>query len=534
MRRLFILLIASLLTGIVFAQEAKTMYVMKGGKATYEIPVADIDSIIFYDPEIGPNGLTAVEVVSAIRAGWNLGNTLDATGGSASSTVLQLETLWIKTQTTKANVDALKDAGFNAIRIPVSWAKCADANYIIRADWMARVKEIVDYAVANDMYILLNTHHDEDLFKFMNADVDKSLIAFRKIWEQIAEAFKNYDEKLIFEGLNEPRTKGSSKEWNGGTAEEHNNLNTYYQVFVDAVRASGGNNKKRILMVNTYAASAEAIAINALKIPNDIIKDKIIVSIHAYTPYNFALNTNAAYNTWDKNKTADTDPIKTPLDRAYNTFVSKGIPVIFGEFGAMNKNNVDARAEWAKYYVDYAHSKGIPCVWWDNGAVSGSGEKFGLLDRNTNIFIFPAIVESLTGVTVAGPDPSITIFKLNPNPPYGWQNLYESNWYGNKITEGDKMTFTYAFKSDVAMDYLEIALIDNSSGAPGWWAELSAFVKIKENIVANTEYSGTVVLTATKSASGTSAAANKVAFATNTTPTSGPLLTFSTFSIVKN
>jgi len=344
------------------------------------------------------NNITAAQLVSEIKVGWNLGNTLDCTNVTwfgPNPTVTQLETAWGNPVTTKANIDALKNAGFNAIRIPVSWAKCADANYNIRADWMARVKEVVNYAVDNNMYILLNTHHDESIFKFLNKDMEESQKAFKMIWGQIANAFKSYNEKLVFEALNEPRTAGSQNEWNGGTAEERNNLNIYYRLFVETVRASGGNNEKRVLMINTYGASAVASAMNSLEIPNDIVNNKIIVSIHAYAPYNFALNANSAYNTWNRNSSADTNPIAEPINLAYNTFVSKGIPVILGEFGAMNKNNIAAGTQWAEYFVNYAKNKEIPCFWWDNGSISGDGEKFGLLDRKTNNFSFPEIVAAL-------------------------------------------------------------------------------------------------------------------------------------------
>ncbi|MDR0494173.1 MAG: glycoside hydrolase family 5 protein [Treponema sp.] len=350
------------------------------------------------------NDMTAVELVSNMRVGWNLGNTLDCSGLAwlgGSSSAYQLETAWGNPVTKKDNITALKNAGFNVIRLPVSWAKCADKNYTIRANWMARVTEVVNYAVENDMYVILNTHHDEEIFKFKDADTKESLKAFARIWEQIAGNFKNYNEKLIFEGLNEPRTKGSVKEWQGGTPEEHNNLNAHYQVFVNTVRASGGNNDKRFLLVNTYAASGEAVAQNALIIPQDTAQNKIIASYHAYAPYDFALNTNSPINTWDKNKSSDTSPITTPINQAYSTFVSKGIPVIIGEFGAMNKDNVEARAEWAEFYTSFAKDKGIPCVWWDNGVISGNGEKFGLLNRGTNAFTYPEIIDGLMrGTTV--------------------------------------------------------------------------------------------------------------------------------------
>jgi endoglucanase len=241
------------------------------------------------------NDITAAQLVAKIKIGWNLGNTLDTsdlTWLPANPTVAQMETAWSNPVTTKANITALKNAGFNAIRIPVSWTKAADANYNIRTDWMARVVEIVNYAVNNDMYILLNTHHDEHVFPVLTSDSASAKAAFKKIWEQIADTFKNYNEKLIFEGLNEPRTIGSAAEWSGGTAAERSNLNAYYPIFVNTVRNSGGNNGKRILLINTYAASGTADAINGLVLPTDTVQNKIIVSMHVYAPYNFALNDN--------------------------------------------------------------------------------------------------------------------------------------------------------------------------------------------------------------------------------------------------
>ena len=345
------------------------------------------------------NDITAAELVSRINIGWNLGNTFDTAHldwlGS-NPTVTRMETAWGNPVTTKANIAALKNAGFNAVRIPVTWSKAIDDKYNIRNDWMERVVEIVNYAIDYDMYVILNTHHDEEIFGFYNRQMEESTKAFRKIWEQIAAVFKNYSEKLIFEGLNEPRTKGSAEEWSGGTLTEQLNLNVYYQLFVDTVRASGGNNSKRILMINTYAASGEAAAINALKIPNDTAKDKIAVSIHVYAPYDFALNKNMLLNTWNKNNPAHTSSITNPIDRVYEKFVSKNIPVIMGEFGAMNKDNEDARAQWAEFYVSYAKEKEIPCIWWDNGVISGNNsERFGLLDRRANEIIYPEIVDAL-------------------------------------------------------------------------------------------------------------------------------------------
>jgi endoglucanase len=220
------------------------------------------------------------------------------------------------------------------------------------------------------------------------------------MWEQIAWNFKNYNDKLVFEGLNEPRTRNSPAEWTGGTTPERNIINEYYQVFVDTVRASGGNNGKRILMINPYGANAGQAALSGLKIPNDSVQNKIIVSIHAYVPYNFALagqNSGSAVDKWSKENNSDIQAIRAPLDLAHTIFVSKGIPVIMGEFGAVDRDNEEVRAEWAEYYVSYAKSKGIPCFWWDNNLYqrSGDAELFGIYDRGENFFPFPEIIDAL-------------------------------------------------------------------------------------------------------------------------------------------
>jgi endoglucanase len=314
-----------------------------------------------------------------------------------------METGWQPDITSRANLGALKAAGFNAVRIPVTWIKAADEEYNIRADWMARIKEVVDHAAANDMFIFLNSHHDEYFFSMLDADLERTMEFFTKIWEQIAAEFKDYNEKLVFEGLNEPRTRGSRAEWSGGTAEEHNNVNILNQNFVDVVRRSGGNNGKRILMIPTYAASASETAQRALVMPSDTAGDKIIVSIHSYAPWEFALRTGHDRPVeWDRDDPGDTVPITAPVDLAYELFVSRGIPVIIGEMGAINRDNLASRVEWAEFYVSYAKSKGIPCFWWDPNMSHvtkqqswGWDETFGIFNRSGNTFDHPEIVDAL-------------------------------------------------------------------------------------------------------------------------------------------
>ncbi|MDR0272704.1 MAG: cellulase family glycosylhydrolase [Clostridiales bacterium] len=359
----------------------------------------------------GFNAITATEWNSRIVLGWNLGNTLDSHGNSrtgfswlgggsyANTSVAQMETAWVNTVASRQLVDAVAAAGFNAIRIPVTWYKVADSDYNIREDWMARVRQVVDYAVANDMYIMLNSHHDEYIFDLNNPNMAESRRAIERIWTQIANEFEGYNERLVFEGLNEPRTKGTPAEWNGGTAEERNNLNILNQLFVDTVRATGGNNAERVLVVPTYGASPLDVAMRALVVPTDTVSDRIIVSIHFYEPYNFALNTgDGAVSAWNRNNSGDTNPITSRIDRAHNLFVSRGVPVVIGEMGAMYRGgNNAARAEWAEFYVGYARSKNIPCFWWDNGghAASTGNESFGLFNRSNAQLIHPETVAAL-------------------------------------------------------------------------------------------------------------------------------------------
>jgi len=362
--------------------------------------------------------ISAASLVAKIRMGWNLGNTFDAHGeksgfselrkGYIDSTPTEMEAAWVDHVTTRENIDAIKAAGFNAIRIPVTWLKACDEDFNIRTDWIARVKEVVGYAVANDMIISVDSHHDERYYSLLDKDMPEVKKIYVKLWKQIAEAFKDYDEKLILEGLNEPRTIGTETEWYG-TPEDQNNLNMLNQLFVDTVRGTGSNNAKRILMVPTVAASASDIAQRAFILPKDSVKDKIIVSLHSYEPYEFALETGHGRPVqWDINNPEDTEPITEPLDLAYELFVSKGIPVIMGEMGALNRNNIESRVEWTKFYVSYAKSKNIPCFWWDPWMTYVTCpddehdhwvESFGIFNRETSTFDHPGIVNAMVIAT---------------------------------------------------------------------------------------------------------------------------------------
>ena len=343
-------------------------------------------------PELTIADISSVELVADMKIGWNLGNTLDAVGGVG----IMSETAWGNPKTKQEMIDKILEAGFNVIRIPVTWdGHFGPApEYKIHDIWLARVKEVVDYAYNKGAYVIINTHHEE---WYMPTEENKVANGeqISALWTQIAEYFKEYDEHLIFEGLNEPRLRGTSKEWTGdATASEV--INYWEQLFVDAVRATGGNNMLRHLMITGYAASSSRDNLTKNVLPED---DKLIVSVHAYTPYNFALNTKGT-STWDAGTNGkELDNFMSMLNEL---FVSKGIPVIIGEFGAMNKENEDERVEWATYYLTKAKEAGVPCIWWDNNVYSGDGEKFGLLDRRNLEYPYPELLKAM--MKVANPE----------------------------------------------------------------------------------------------------------------------------------
>ncbi len=328
--------------------------------------------------------IPSAELVKEIKIGWSLGNTLDST-----ATGIGAETAWGNKKTTKEMITAVKDAGFNGIRVPVTWGTHMDAENIVDEEWMNRVQEVVDYAYSQDMFVILNIHH-EDWHDPYYDTADASIEKLKVLWTQIGTHFEEYDERLIFEGLNEPRKRNTNLEWNGGDKEGHDVVNQLNAAFVETIRGLGGNNEKRHLMLPTYAASSTASAINDFVLPEG--DDKLIVSIHAYLPYAFALGGNLDQREFTPDE-GNASEITNLMKSLNDSFISKGIPVIIGETGARNKANEDIRAEWAEYYISKAKEIGIPCFIWDNGAFTGTGENFGLLDRLTCTWKFPEIIE---------------------------------------------------------------------------------------------------------------------------------------------
>ena len=365
---------------------------------TEEIVIPAIEDAARY--EIPEND--AMALLRDMKCGWNLGNTFDAIDGySKSVTGAGMETIWVGVRTNPVLIRTIKEAGFNTIRIPVSWHNHVDENDVIDREWMDRVKEVAGWALDEGMYVIVNVHHDNDK-KYLYPDtthLERSKAYLSSVWKQIAEAFIDCDEHLILESMNEPRLVGTQYEWNWNSGSSDCRLAAKYineltQLFVDTVRATGGNNATRYLAVPAYAANPANAADQNFQLPEDPADNRIIVEVHAYTPYNFALNLNSTDRGFSLTKDrSKMDEISGFMNKLYSRFIKYGIPVIIDEFGALDKEgNLQDRVNFTAWYVASASARGMTCVWWDNHGFTGNGERFGLIRRNTAQWIYPDIV----------------------------------------------------------------------------------------------------------------------------------------------
>ena len=352
------------------------------------------------DMEIPDN--EAMAFLRRMGLGWNLGNTLDAHGTWVTGSELNTETCWGNPKTTPELFQALKDAGFGFVRIPITWAGHVDNDFTIHEVWMNRVQEIVDMALDAGLIAIINTHHDIDynLYYPDREHEEQSRAFVSGIWSQVAARFADYDERLVFESLNEPRLAKTIYEWTFNplmleVKESAQCINELNQLFVDTVRAAGGFNETRYLAVPGYAAGVDGNNPDYFVLPTDTADNRIMVAAHAYSPYPFALD-KMGTAAFDKDKPSDRSAVMLPLKALYDRWISKGIPAYMGEFGSLNKDNLQARVDHAALYVSAGTQWNIPVCWWDNGSVNGSGENFGIIDRRTCEWHWPELIEAMT------------------------------------------------------------------------------------------------------------------------------------------
>ena len=360
-----------------------------GSKRTGSVTIAtkNIEEVITFEQEAlnvptpDQTGMSssALQLAAKINVGWNLGNTLEASGN---------ETAWGNPKTTQAMIDMVKEAGFNAVRIPCNWMNGYvedETSCQIKTDWMERVKEVVDYCVGRDMYAIINIHWDggwleENPTYAAQTEVNRKQAL---LWNQIATCFRDYDERLLFSGTNEVHVKDIYDD-NKVTAENHEVQQSFNQTFVDAVRATGGRNAYRNLIVQSYNTQLN-FATNNLKMPTDNVNDRLMLEVHFYDPYNYSIANENIINYWgkpwsDRGFTVDTwgqeDHVDSSFASIKKNFTDKGIPTILGEYG-VNRHSVtdseiiESRQYWLEYVTSAAKNNGLVPFYWDNGGVDG-------------------------------------------------------------------------------------------------------------------------------------------------------------------
>ncbi len=347
---------------------------------------------------------SAEEIAAQIKLGWNIGNTLEASGG---------ETAWGNPKVTKELIDKVKASGFNAIRIPCSWnqhmANTTTAE--LKAEWLDRVKEVVKYCTDNDMYVLLNIHWDGGWLE-NNCTTDKQEANNAKqkaFWEQIATHLRYFDEHLLFASANEPNVENAT---------QMNVLLSYHQTFINAVRSTGGRNSYRVLVIQGPSTDIEKTnnLMNAL--PADVVEDRLMAEVHYYTPYQFCLMSEDAdwgkmFYYWGEGYHSATDPSRNAtwgeeadvvnyFQLMKTKFVDKGIPVVLGEYAVSRRSNLTgdaltlhlaSRAYYLKYVTKQARAHGLLPFYWDIGAVNGNTSS--IFNRQTYAVFDQQVLDAL-------------------------------------------------------------------------------------------------------------------------------------------
>ena len=346
-------------------------------------PINLPDDKVIDDENLPDNGedkrhvIGAKEFVDKMNIGWNLGNNLESYYGVPDGdSRMFLETYWKNPKVTKELFEYVKSVGFDTVRIPVTWdvhsEMNSDGTIVIKKEWMERVREVVQYALDSGLNVIINTHHEKSIYAGIN-DAEFKVIKNRAktMWKQIAEYFSDIDGRLIFESYNEIDNAYDTWKYGDVAAEQLNELN---QLFVNVVRTTGGYNGQRILMVPTLLDSELPNATGAFKLPKDVVDDRIIVTVHKYSP-----------------------KVGKYLDRSMQRVVnfknSINAPVIIGEFGTKaSEYDDDFRVNHAGGYVSIAAKYGIKTIWWDNGYLN----EYGLIDRNNFSNSKINIIKSLT------------------------------------------------------------------------------------------------------------------------------------------
>jgi endoglucanase len=370
-------------------RNAKLKFVMDANDTIYVAVSQSANKNVYpdYSNRITPDstGMTsnAKLLASKMITGWNLGNALEVPGG---------ETGWGNPMTTQTLIDSVYNAGINTIRIPCAWDSYIEdaASCRLKASWLARVKEVVNYCFKNNMYVILNIHWDGGwLENNPTSAMQKAVNAKQKaLWQQIAVNFRGFDEHLLFAGTNEVHSNTNP------TSENFTVQMSYNQTFVDAVRSTGGKNAYRNLVIQAYNTNIDQAVSNLIR-SKDSVANRLMVEVHYYDPWEFCgLEADASWGTvknlWGIDfaqfgtisSWGQEDYVLTQFQKMKTSFVDKGYPVILGEYGAMRRSalsgstldhHLASRAYYFQYIARQAKNHGMVPFLWDNGATSNLG-----------------------------------------------------------------------------------------------------------------------------------------------------------------
>ncbi len=383
-------------------------------------------------PDVPEGTITkkAADIAKDMYPGWNLGNTLEATGSG-----LAAETAWQPTKTSQAVIDAVKAAGFKSVRIPCSWDIHSDGNGTIDAAWMARVRQIVDYCITNGLYVVLNDHWDggwlevygfsksETAFQPLNdEEIAAKAARLKDIWTQIAQEFISYDEHLLFAGLNEPFQQYTP--FNGHHQELAPVLKVYNAAFVEAVRATGGNNAKRTLVVQGPSTNIDS---SCSYMPVSTLPEsagRLMVEVHFYDPGQFCgtfdSSGDKAYYFWgaanhstDHNATwGEESYMAEQFGKLKTAYTSQGYPVIIGEYAGMQRTISGEQTKhdasvtlFYKCVNEYAVNNGIIPFAWDTNNAAGLLTEAGsstVIDRSKCTVVGTSALAGINAGITAG------------------------------------------------------------------------------------------------------------------------------------
>ena len=341
----------------------------------------------------------AQPILNSMPPGWNLGNSFDATPN---------ETSWGNPTPNQTLIRAVHAAGFNTLRIPVTWTNHLGAApaYTIDAAWMAKVTRTAQWAVDEGMFVFVNTHHDADgqwiTFPETTAAAATVAAEVKAVWTQIATAFKSFDSHLMLECFNEPHNV------NGNDAATQTDLNIYLEACVNAIRGTGGANATRLIMIQPVGASPLQDGIQSMLNASIIGDPNLLISIHTYYPTNFGLSeTRYAWGSAD-----DYTSMQNSIAQELRVWLPTQ-PIVIGEWGSQGAQATTNRVAHALAYSQDVTTAGMVPLWWDNGG-SGSGS-YGLFNRTTGAQTFPTIVSAImTGVTNGQSAPNNWATLANP------------------------------------------------------------------------------------------------------------------------